>query len=1097
MGAEGSVDDAMLRAVFEAAVDGIVVIDGQGVIRRVNRSVTTLFGYEAEELVGHNVSVLMSASDRAVHDSHLQRHQTTGEARIIGTGRAVVGQRKDGAQFPLELTVAELGGSQSGYAGILRDASERERRIQSLKASADKLALAERVAQVGHWSVNLRATPPRVQWSDEVYRIHGLDPWTFHPSLATALQVYHPDDRAAVTAIVKRAMETGSPYEFVKRLVRPTGEIRHVRSVGRLHTDADGKPLEIFGIFQDVTEQHERQEALQRTTMMERAVLEAVDEAIVVYNTNGVVQTFSGGAERMLGYRAEEVIATADAFAFHEPEEIDTWRATRNEHVAPSPTGFLWSLARAGTDESCVFVTRDGDRKQVHMRVSELQGPDGRRQGYVTVARDVTAHVEAQRALRRSEDRYDLAVRGSSVGIWDWDVATGKLYWSDRMKEFFGLTGDHPVEHVSAFSDRIHPDDAAFVTKALNESLENGAEYDAEFRMRREDGTYFWFHGRGQPVWDDNGVPVRMAGSGADITERKTAELALLERERALREAVLELETSREALAAEKDRAEAANRAKSEFLAVMSHELRTPMTAVLGMSDLLSQTRLDEAQRGFLRTMQTSAQGLLDLLNDVLDLSKLESGAVELELVDFRFDALLEGLVDLLRPRASERGVELCLEMGGAVPPSLHGDPTRIRQIVTNLVGNAIKFTSEGAVTVRIDARAGTDTHQVRVEVSDTGIGMTEAQMARIFQPFVQADSSTTRRYGGTGLGLAVCRRLAEAMGGSIDVRSTPGVGSTFGFEAPFQLAHAEGFESTLPPLGPGAEPQGGLRVLLAEDTHANRMLIRAMMTQAGYEIDTVGNGALALEAVEAGGYDLVLMDMQMPVMDGPTATAEIRRLEPPLSGIPIVALTADAMTDHRARYEQAGLDAFLTKPVAWRQLWATIDPLGAAYRELRLGASAARLDPGTDHAPPPSLADLELLMDAEDLDLDAAVAPTPESKATDTSSGGDPVFDPDRLAGLRATLGDALNDMLAMIPGEVRRIRGSMEEHLAKGDLQALGRAGHELKGLASNFAALALADAALELEKATDLETAAALVRRIDVLAARTERELDRAVA
>ena len=378
-----------------------------------------------------------------------------------------------------------------------------------------------------------------------------------------------------------------------------------------------------------------------------------------------------------------------------------------------------------------------------------------------------------------------------------------------------------------------------------------------------------------------------------------------------------------------RDRAEALARAKTEFLATMSHEIRTPLNAVIGLTSLLAETELSDEQREFVETMRVSGEALLTLVNDVLDYSKLEAGRVEIESVELDLHRLLRDSLSLVADNAREQGTELVTSLDPAVPQQVRGDPTRLRQVLLNLLGNAVKFTRNGRVELRADvAAARGDRFELRVEVRDNGVGVPDAARARMFAPFSQADSSTTRQFGGTGLGLAICKRITDSWGGRIDYESTPGKGSRFWFTVPLERCPPPA-AAPAPAAAKTVEPgtQRG-RVLLAEDNPVNQMVASRMLQRLGYEVDIVDNGADALSSVQNAAYDVVLMDCQMPVMDGYDATREIRRAEAERGAdpVPIVALTANAMQGDRSRCSDAGMDDFLSKPVRQEQLAATLE---------------------------------------------------------------------------------------------------------------------------------------------------------------------------
>jgi signal transduction histidine kinase len=375
--------------------------------------------------------------------------------------------------------------------------------------------------------------------------------------------------------------------------------------------------------------------------------------------------------------------------------------------------------------------------------------------------------------------------------------------------------------------------------------------------------------------------------------------------------------------------AEAASHAKSQFLAVMSHELRTPMTGVIGMIDVLRKTALDARQTEYLEVMRQSADTLLAVLNDILDFSKIEAGQLEIETVAFDLDAVIDGVVRLFAPRAAEKGLALGCSWPADAPRRVHGDPVRLRQVLANLVGNAVKFTAHGRIDVRLAHwQVDEDRVRLRLEVADTGPGIDEAVRPRLFQMFSQGDSSTNRRFGGTGLGLAICRRLIEAMGGAIGVDAPPAGGAAFWFEIALAVAPAAPARDGAPQRAePASDPRPprAARVLVAEDVPTNRRLVEAILAHLGHEVAFVENGRDAVDAVRRERFDIVLMDMQMPEMDGIEATRAIRALAGPAAATPILALTADVVPEQRRRFEAAGIDGVLLKPIQWGELQKAI----------------------------------------------------------------------------------------------------------------------------------------------------------------------------
>ena len=532
--------------------------------------------------------------------------------------------------------------------------------------------------------------------------------------------------------------------------------------------------------------------------------------------------------------------------------------------------------------------------------------------GILSMSVEITELVEALQRAEESEKRLKLALDIGELRMWEVDLEQKSVSEAGPLP-----VADAEPQTYEDLTDRIffgvHPHDRPQVEAAWRRHLDDGESFRVVCRIMQRDGPHIWVQCASEAVRDEQGRVVRVVNVMRNIDQAKRGELNL---QRA------------------RDAAEAANRAKSEFLANMSHEIRTPLNGVMGVASALGASELSDGQREMVGLITSSAETLESLLSDVLDLARIESGRLELKSEDFDLTQSVRDVAALFEPSAQAKGLKLTVESAPAAAGRFSGDAPRIRQVLSNLVSNAVKFTASGAVTIRLGARPTDDGGAaISLSVADTGIGFDAEVGQRLFERFEQADGSITRRYGGTGLGLAISRSLAEAMGGVLAATSSPGHGSTFTFDLTLPRAAQADREHDLrrPDAAPAAD-LSRLHVLLAEDHPTNRRVVELILGAAGVKLTCVENGAEAVEAWSAGDFDLILMDMQMPVMDGLTATRAIREQEAGAgkARTPIYSLTANAMPEHIRESAAAGADGHLTKPISSEALLRTV--ASAAY---------------------------------------------------------------------------------------------------------------------------------------------------------------------
>ena len=697
--------------------------------------------------------------------------------------------------------------------------------------------------------------------------------------------------------------------------------------------DSAGTIIGYLLIGTDNTARKEAEEALLQAGALQSAIFNSANFSSIATDEQGVIQIFNVGAERMLGYTAAEVMNTITPADISDPQELIARAQALSAELATAITpGFeaLVFKASRGIEDiyELTYIRKDGTRLPAVVSVTALRDGLDVIIGYLLIGTDNTARKLVEQEQKQSDQRlrdqqfYTRSLIESNIDALMTTDPAGII--TDVNKQMEALTGCTRDELIGApFKDCFtDPNRAeAGIKRVLNEK----SVTDYELTARARDGKQTVVSYNATTFYDRNRTLQGVFAAARDVTERKRFEQ--------------ELQLAKAA-------AESASRTKSDFLASMSHEIRTPMNAIMGIADLLAKTSLTPEQDKYVQIFRRSGDNLLNLINDILDLSKVEAAQLDLEQTGFLLGDHLEKVIEMVLPRAQEKSLVLRCEIAPSVCNDLVGDPTRLRQVLLNLLGNAIKFTETGQVslTVEPDQDCAVPT-ALRFTVTDSGIGIADDKLATVFERFAQADSSTTRRFGGSGLGLTICKRLIELMGGRIWVTSEIGKGSTFGFTVPFEIWPIAD-RPVGATIGTGSDaPLQPLRILMAEDSPDNCTIALAYLEDTPYQIDVAETGLIACEMFKAGDYNLVLMDRQMPVMDGLTATRTLRAWEKAHGRptTPIIALTASAVKGDRETCLAAGCTAYLTKPIKQDVLLQAIRDYSAA------GSRSSRDDSGSE----------------------------------------------------------------------------------------------------------------------------------------------------
>ncbi|MDN3653552.1 PAS domain S-box protein [Thalassotalea ponticola] len=726
----------------------------------------------------------------------------------------------------------------------------------------------------------------------------------------------HSDDKASLEALISKSFKDLKPFATTLKITDKHQHIRTVQLKAGALIDTVSQSKYFDGVMIDITEQESLKTELLKSESRYRSILDSVAEGVVVVDKQGRIQEFSTAAQRIFGYTREQVIG--QNISLIQPQQQQNIDEQRAQHFDNKQRP--WVVEQGG---EVLARRKSGDvfPMELSIKESELEG----KTVFIGIMRDITERHEQELKLKQSEERLDAATYGARIGLWEFfpDKSIIKINkisanmlglghnsdFIEEEKDWFTL-----YDSANAWGKYIHPEDKEFAEQRMTEYLRGQrTEFKEELRLGTDPDNCKWILDVGRITeTDNNGRATRVSGVHIDITERKQLELDYLKAQQL---------------------AEEANQAKSDFLANMSHEIRTPMNAIIGMSHLALETDLNKQQRNYIDRVHRSAESLLGIINDILDFSKIEAGKLDVEETDFNLADILDNVANFISIKAEEKKLELLFDIEPNLPMRLIGDPLRLTQVLINLASNAVKFTDKGDVIIRIRRQfTNQDYAGIEFSVIDSGIGISRKQQKKLFQPFTQADASTTRKHGGTGLGLVISQKLVRLMGGEISLKSEPDQGSTFSFSITLKRQKTDNQPKP-------TRHQHIDKILVIDDNPHARVIFANMLTSLGYLVDTVDNALTALTMIQQADkttpYQLVIIDWQMPQMDGIETTHKIQHSLALAQQPVIFMITAYGREELDLHTDEVKIAAILTKPVTASSLNDAInDVMGSTIKK-------------------------------------------------------------------------------------------------------------------------------------------------------------------
>jgi PAS domain S-box-containing protein len=791
------------------------------------------------------------------------------------------------------LAIRDKDGKPIRMLGSHQNITEYKKNEQKLNKSVALLNYTQKIAGIGSWELNIKTN--EVFWTEELYNMYGFDATLPPPPFTEHMRLFTPESWEQLSAAINLTKEKGIPYELELKTIRKDGSGGYIWGHGEAEFDAQGNIILVKGIAQDITERKCAEEKLRINEERWQFVIEGSGDGVWDWRPLEKKTFYSKRWLEMLGYKPEEFTDSDNEWSSRiHPDDIAFTFAEISQNLS-GQTDFF--------DHEYRFKNKEGNYLWILNRGKVVErNTNGEAIRVVGSHTDITKLKKTEDLIKLNETRLSLAVKAGGIGIWDWDIVCDKLSWDDQMFVLYGLNKNDFTNAYEAWVNGVYEADKQRGEEEIQMALKGEKDFKTEFRVQCLDGTIRHIKALGTVIRDNEGNAIRMIGTNWDITAEKEA-LAQI--------------TAREA-------AEKANQAKSEFLANMSHEIRTPLNSVIGFTDLLKKTQLSIIQQQYVKSANVSGHALLGLINDILDFSKIEAGMLDLEIIKSDMVQLFEDSIDIVKFAAVEKDIELLLDIDPTMPRFAQVDAVRLKQILSNLLGNAVKFTLKGEVELKISYQAvDGDNGKLSISVRDTGIGINKEQQSKLFKSFSQADSSTTRKFGGTGLGLVISQLIAEKMGSAIKIKSTLGVGTVFYFDITTRFEAGDKPDYT--------KIKGVKRCLIIDDNANNLAIMKQMLLQWQIESECCDSGFEALKIIEQPEpFDLIICDYNMPYINGIETIRMLKnKMKLSIGKQPVILLHSSLDNVHLEKEcLELGIRFRLSKPVKSNDLFIYLNNL-------------------------------------------------------------------------------------------------------------------------------------------------------------------------